>query len=41
MIMMAIGNIPSIIITVIARAVVSIVTNANAKSLGAGDCRGR
>jgi hypothetical protein len=41
MIMMAVGDIPSVVITVIARAVVSIVTDANAKSLGASDCRGR
>jgi hypothetical protein len=41
MIMMSVGDIPSVIITVIARAVVSIITDANAKSLGASDCRGR
>jgi type III secretory pathway component EscV len=41
MIVMSVGDIPSVIITVIAGAVVSIVTDANAKSLGASDCRGR
>jgi hypothetical protein len=34
-------SIPSVIITIIARAVVAVVTDANTKALGASYCRGR